>query len=348
MTDATTNPDAKLSGDAAVAALRAIAEPTRLRIVALLAGAELSVKDLTRILGQSQPRISRHLKLLSDAGVIARFKEGAWLNLRLTDDHPARALVAHVLGAIDPRSKPFALDMARAEAVLAERSAEAETYFAVHAHRWDEIRAMHVDEASVERAMLDMVGPGPFDTMLDIGTGTGRLLELFAPFYRRGIGIDTNTAMLAYARSRLETARIAHAQVRQGDLYGMMVAPRSCDLVTMHQVLHFLDRPAVALGEAAGVLAPGGVMLVVDFAPHAFGELREDFAHRLLGIADDDMRKWLSSVGLTKIETRVLPPPARAGLKGLGVMVWCAFAPGAPARSKITTDGGQTIREVVR
>ncbi|MEO0671849.1 MAG: metalloregulator ArsR/SmtB family transcription factor [Pseudomonadota bacterium] len=322
----------KLSSEDAVARLRAIAEPTRLRIVALLLTAELNVKDLTQVLGQSQPRISRHLKLLAEAGVIERFREGAWVNLRLSEAAVSDGVVSKVVSTLDPDDLVISRDRERAAAVLEDRARAAERYFAEHAGRWDEIRAMHVDEAQVEATMRSAIGPGPFQQFLDLGTGTGRVLELFADRYERGIGLDSNQAMLAYARSRIEAAGLAHAQVRQGDIYNLALRDQSCDAIAVHQVLHFLSEPAAALGEVARVLADDGQLLIVDYAPHELHAFRERFAHRALGISDAELTTWLSAAGLAVTEHHVLEAPSSAGDDALDVSLWIARRAGAPDR----------------
>ncbi len=325
----------KLSSEDAVARLRAIAEPTRLRIVALLLSAELNVKDLTQVLGQSQPRISRHLKLLAEAGVIERFREGAWVNLRLSEAAVADGVVAKVVSTLDPDDLVISRDRERAAAVLEDRARAAERYFAEHAGRWDEIRALHVDEGQVEAAMRKALGSGPFEQFLDLGTGTGRVLELFSDRYERGIGLDSNQAMLAYARSRIEAAGLAHAQVRQGDIYNLALRDQSCDAIAVHQVLHFLSEPSAALTEVARVLAEDGQLLIVDYAPHEQTAFRERFAHRALGISDAELTKWLRSAGLEVTDHQVLEAPGRGGSDALDVSLWVARRADTPGQAAV-------------
>jgi DNA-binding transcriptional ArsR family regulator len=215
----------------AVGVLKALAEPTRLRILVLLSRGELSVKDLTRILGQSQPRISRHLKLLAEAGLVDRAPEGSWVYFRLTEKGRAGDLARQALGAVDSADAAIVRDQRRAESVQGERQQAAQAYFQAHAGEWDRIRALHVAEADVEAAVSAALGDGPFDLFVDLGTGTGRMLELFAPRYRRGLGLDLNPAMLAYARAKLEHAGITQVQVRQADIYEPL-APRSQSTIT--------------------------------------------------------------------------------------------------------------------
>jgi ArsR family transcriptional regulator len=330
---------ALLGVHAAVGVLKAVAEPTRLRLLALLARGDLNVKDLTRILNQSQPRISRHLKLLAEAGLVERAPEGSWVYFQLAQAGPGREVAERILKFLDLTEPVVVRDRQRAQSVQEERQAAAQSYFRAHAAEWDRIRALHVAEAEVEAAVSDALGPGPFDFLVDVGTGTGRMLELFAPRFRRGLGLDLNPAMLAYARAKLERAGLTHAQVRQGNIYDLPLADRSADAVVMHQVLHFLSDPQRAVREAVRVLAPGGRLLIVDFAPHELEFLREDYAHERLGFAGPLIAQWFADCGVTLIETRELAP-GTAGQKGkLTVSLWLARRPTATdAADAITGD----------
>jgi ArsR family transcriptional regulator len=320
---------------AAVAALKAIAEPTRLRILALLAHGELTVKDLTRILAQSQPRISRHLKLLGEAQLIERAPEGSWVYFRLAQGGDGGGLARLVLDTTDGADPQLALDRRRAEALRAERESAAQAYFAAHAADWDSIRALYVAEAEVEGALSKILGTGPFELLLDLGTGTGRMLELFHGRYRRGLGIDLSPAMLAYARSKLERAQMANAQVRRGDIYDLALPDQAANAIVMHQVLHFLSDPQRAVREAARVLAPCGRLLIVDFAPHELEFLREQFAHERLGFADAQLAQWLGEAGLTLLQRCSMAPAGDAAVSKLTVSVWLAGRDvGAPPGSR--------------
>lgn len=312
----------------AVGALKAAAEPTRLRILVLLSRGELNVKDLTRVLGQSQPRISRHLKLLAEAGLVERAPEGSWVYFRLTERGRGGEIARLILGALDAADPVLMRDRKRAEDVQSERQEAAQSYFQAHAGEWDRIRALHIAEGEVETAVSAALGSGPFDTLVDLGTGTGRMLELFADRYRRGIGLDLTPAMLAYARAKLERAGIAHAQVRQADIYDLPLADESADAVVMHQVLHFLGDPQRAIREAVRVLAPDGRLLIVDFAPHELEFLRERYAHERLGFGRSQLKQWLEDCALTVLESHQLPPPDDAGDK-LTVSLWLATRPPA-------------------
>jgi DNA-binding transcriptional ArsR family regulator/ubiquinone/menaquinone biosynthesis C-methylase UbiE len=319
------------ASDEIVAALKAAAEPTRLRILLLLAAGELNVKDLTQVLGQSQPRISRHLKLLAEAGLIERFREGSWAYFHVSDRSPGGRLALDLLGLVDGSDPVIARDRERAEALKRERETAAQSYFRTHAGDWDGIRALHVAESEVEQAMSEALGPGPFKLLVDLGTGTGRTLEFFGARFERGIGFDLNQAMLAYARSTLARAGLPRAQVRHGDIYALALADGVADAVVMHQVLHFLAQPALAIREAARILAPGGKLLIVDFAPHELEFLREEHAHDRLGFAPDQVSQWLKDAGLEPLQQRDLSPERKSGDEKLTVSLWLAEQPAATA-----------------
>ncbi|TNE58654.1 MAG: methyltransferase domain-containing protein [Alphaproteobacteria bacterium] len=313
----------------AISVLRAAGEPTRLRLLAVLSKGELTVTELTQIMGQSQPRISRHLKLMCEASLLQRFREGAWVFYRVADQIPEGIDASRLISFVPFDDPVIQRDLERLAAVKSARRQDAEVYFRDHAGEWAEIRSLHVDEAQVEAAMLGLVGPGPFEAMLDLGTGTGRILELFAERVGRSIGVDQSREMLALARTRLEDTGISNAQVRQGDLYALPFETSdqaAFDLITLHQVLHYLDDPAQAIGEAARVLAPGGKLLIVDFAPHDLEELREKHAHHRLGFSDETVRLWCDALGLDLVEARHLPPPQQNGSQ-LTVSLWLAAAP---------------------
>ncbi len=316
----------RLGFDALNTALKAAGEETRLRILALLAEAELTVSDLTEILRQSQPRISRHLKLLAEAGLVTRFREGSWAFFRLAETGDA-AEVAHALvERLDPADPVIARDRERLAEVRAARAAAAQAYFRAHAAEWDRIRRLHVSDEAVECAIVEALGERPFRSLLDLGTGTGRMLELFGPHVERGLGVDLSLDMLALARARLDRAGLRHCSVRQGDIYDLALPRDSFDVVLIHQVLHFLDDGARAIREAARVLRPQGRLLVVDFAPHDLEFLRDLHAHRRLGFAPDVVAQWMEAAGLEGVQHRSLPP--EPGSEGkITVSLWLAHDP---------------------
>ncbi len=312
-----------------VTALKAAAEPTRLRLLLLLADGEFNVKDLTLILGQSQPRLSRHLKLLSEAGLIERYREGSWAYFQVSDRTALQRHVLQLLASVDPHDPTVVRDRSRAVDMKREREAAAQAYFRSHAADWDRIRALYVSEVEVEACMRDALGKGPFPVFVDLGTGTGRMLDLFQDRFERGIGIDANQAMLSYARSRLNGGAQGRIQVRHGDIYNLSLADRSVSVVCMHQVLHYLADPRRAILEAARVLAPAGALLIADFAPHGLEYLRETQAHERLGFADDVMIQWLKDAGLEPRPTRFLRPIGEGGGDKLTVSVWVGQSPAA-------------------
>ena len=304
-----------------LAGLEAAAEITRLRLLALLAEAELTVSELVTILGQSQPRISRHLKLLVEAGLVERHREGAWAFFRLADRGARGELARDILARIELADPMLTSDRTRLEEARRARAELAARYFADHAPEWDRIRSLHVAEDKVEAAILDVVGTAPLASMLDLGTGTGRMLELVASRADRAIGVDQSPAMLNVARSRLERAGLRNVILRQGDIYALPVERDRHDLVIIHRVLHYLDDPARAVREAARVLRPGGRLIVVDFAPHAHEFLREQHAHRRLGFDATEIADFMRLAGLDPIEHRDLKPP-RGEPDRLTVSIW--------------------------
>lgn len=306
---------------ALLAALEAAGEATRLRILALLAEGELTVTEFMTILGQSQPRVSRHLKLLVEAGLVDRHREGAWAFFRLADTAIALAIRDGVVAQIDATDAHLAGDRRRLEAVRAERREQASAYFAQHASEWNRIRALHVPEARVEAAVLAMLGEKRFDGVLDLGTGTGRMLEMLAPKATRAVGLDVSPAMLGIARVNLDAAGLRQVQLRQGDAYALPSDLSSFDLVILHQVLHYLDDPARAVREAARALRPGGRLLVVDFAPHGEESLRSQHAHRRLGFAEGEVNAYLADAGLRALGSTLLAPEPGDAAK-LAVSLW--------------------------
>jgi len=284
-----------------VECLKAVAEPSRLRILRLLSGNDLTVSDLTSILGQSQPRVSRHLKLLMEARLIHRWQEGSWALFRTSLDGPSGALVSAILGSVDASDETFARDQERLSAVKVARRERASEYFSAQAENWDAIRSLHVPDRLVEEALLQATGSGPYNSMLDIGTGTGRMLELFAPFSRQAIGLDANRDMLNVARANLDAAGIDHAEVRFGDIYNLPFGKNQFDLIIIHQVLHFLDEPVAAIAEAIRALAPSGLLVVVDFAPHDQEFLRDQHQHMRLGFDNETVATWFTNADVEQM-----------------------------------------------
>lgn len=304
--------------DDILAALRAAAEPTRLRLLRLLGHGDLTVSELTHILGQSQPRVSRHLKLMCESGLLDRFPEGAWVFYRVAAKGAGASLAQRLLSMLPADDAMLGLDQSRLDAIRAARAARAQDYFTENAGRWDQLRSLHVDDSDVERTLVAALQGRRIGDLVDLGTGTGRVLEVLAPHVERGIGIDLSREMLAVARANLERADLRHCMVRQGDITQVPLTAASADVVTIHQVLHYAADPAAVVAEAARILRPGGVLLVVDFAPHDQEILRDQHAHRRLGFSDAEVGQWFSIAGL---QTR---PPVRLPGKPLTVVLWSA------------------------
>ena len=274
-------------------ALRAVAEPSRARLLAVCAAGEWTVSELTQVLGQSQPRVSRHLKVLADAGLLERFREGAWVFYRLAADADVRALVD-----LMPAAAEFAADERRLRAVREDRQRRARAYFDRQAAGWEQIRALTVADAEVDAVLLALLRERPCGRLVDIGTGTGHVLRVAAAVVERSLGIDLSLDMLAVARANLDAAGVRNCQLRQGDMYQLPVADGAFDGAVLHQVLHFAVAPEAAIREAARVLAPGGRLIVVDLAAHGIEQLRAEFAHRRLGFGDGEIASWMRSAGL--------------------------------------------------
>jgi ubiquinone/menaquinone biosynthesis C-methylase UbiE/DNA-binding transcriptional ArsR family regulator len=317
---------AHLAFDDLNSALKAAGEETRLRVLALLAEAELTVSDLTEILRQSQPRISRHLKLLAEARLVDRFREGSWAFFRLAEHGEAAEVARTLVARLDPADPVIARDRERLAEVRAARVAAAQVYFRQHAAEWDRIRHLHAADEAVEAEIRAALADRPFRSLLDLGTGTGRMLELLGADIERGVGVDLSIDMLAFARARLDRAGLRHCSVRQGDVYDLPLPRDSFDVVVIHQVLHFLDDGARAVREAARVLRPQGRLLIVDFAPHDLEFLREEHAHRRLGFPPETVAQWMQQAGLDVTLQRNLPP--EPGSEGkIAVSLWLARDP---------------------
>jgi SAM-dependent methyltransferase len=298
--------------DQLLTALAAAADPTRLRLLALASRGAFCVNDFCDILGQSQPRLSRHLRLLCEAGLLTRSREGANAWFGLARD------VLRLAPADDPL---LAADRRQAARVLAERARSASEKFRRSGADWDEMRALDLPAGEVETRLLSLLPETRLGRALDIGTGTGRLLELLAPRVDAGLGIDASRTMLALARVRLARAELCHCAVRLADMYALPLPDGCFDLVVLQMVLHYAEDPAAAMAEARRVLAPGGRLLVVDLAPHGRDELRALMAHRILGFSDEVMRELAQGAGLT-CGTAV---PVSSD-SDLSVRIWPAFA----------------------
>lgn len=307
--------------DTLVDVLKTAGESTRFRLLALLSRGDLTVTDLTEILGQSQPRISRHLKLLVEEALINRYQEGAWAYFRLQHEGAGASLVRTLLAAAADDDPVLQRDSERLAAVKRQRAERAQAYFSRNASEWDELRRLHASDAAIEKALLQLLGNAPIDSLLDLGTGTGWILQLLASRYKRAVGVDASRDMLTVARANLDRAGILKASVRHADILNLTLEGQDFDLVTIHHVLHFIDEPELAITEAARVLRPGGRLLIVDFAPHALEYLRQEHAHVRLGFSHETIGDWLGHLGLD-VEKAIDLSPEKAG--GLTVTIWLA------------------------
>jgi len=323
--------------DRLLTTLSAAADPTRLRLLSLAASGAFCVNDFCDVLGQSQPRLSRHLRLLHEAGLLERTREGvnAWYVLAQGDQG---VLARDLLRRADAENPVLAADRRGAARVLAERAREASEKFRRAGADWDEMRALDLPAAEVEAALLALLagqpvqaaGPAPLGRVLDVGTGTGRLLELLAPRMACGLGIDASRTMLALARVRLAKPDFAHCSVRLADMYALPLHDAAYDLVLLQMVLHYAEDPAQVIVEAARVLAPGGRLLIVDLAPHTRAELRERLAHRALGFADSDLAPLLAQAGLRVDRAAEVAGPMHVRIWHCSGATRAAGAPAAP------------------
>jgi len=298
--------------------LKAAGEETRLRLLALLAGGELPVKDLTDILDQSQPRVSRHLKLLVDAGLVDRHAEGAWAYFSLSGA-PEAQLVRAFLTKLDVNDATLTADRRRLDALREVQREKAAGFFSSVAESWDQLRRLHVPDEAIETEILRIGRAVQPDMLVDLGTGTGRMLELLAPVYKRGVGIDSSREMIGVARAKLADSDIGHAHIRLGDIADLPGMEDQADLVVLHQVLHYFDDPGHIISRARDMLAPGGRIMIIDFAPHELEFLRGEQAHRRLGMSEKQMEAWADAAGLTVDEYMDFPG---SGDGSLTVCLW--------------------------
>lgn len=298
--------------------LRAAAEPSRLRLLAICSHGEWTVSELVQVMAQSQPRISRHLKLLAEAGLLERFREGGWVFYRRAQSGEA-ARIARSLCRLLPEGDPLlALDRQRLAAIRAARRREAERFFDARAAIWDSETDVAIEADAVERELLRIFGAERTESLLDIGTGTGRILQVLAGHIGSGLGVDLSHDMLRVARANLDRREARNCQVRYGDMYQLPLSDTAVHAVTLHQVLHFADDPRAALAEAARVLAPGGRLVVVDLAQHDLEWLRTDKGHRRLGFAPGEVAGWFAEFGLEPA------PVTRLQGEGADVCIWLA------------------------
>jgi len=302
--------------------LKVLGHPERLRILALLSRGELTVSELTHILGLSQPRVTQYINSLESAGVIERLKEGSWVFSRLRNGNASvTALVATTLNALPHDDKTLLSDQKRLLDVRKKRAEAADAFFASVANDTGQLGDEYLPQSDIETAMRELAGEGPFNFMVDLGTGTGRVLDVFSDRITRGTGIDNNTDMLKVARHKLASSGHSHISLRQGDLHRAPIDSGTADLVTLHQVLHYLDDPSEAIAEAARLLTPGGMLLMVDFEAHNQDSFRDNYAHRRLGFTDSDISGWTVQSGLQFLPSLLIDNTTTSGPR---VKVWSA------------------------
>lgn len=301
--------------------LKATAEPTRLHLLALCRRCDLAVSELTWILGQSQPQISRHLKQMCEAGVVERYTEGNWVIYRHAMGGGIGQFGELIDSLIDPEAEPTAGYLARLEDVRQKRRDKVQAFFSQNAERWSELSRLQVSERDVETALHAILGTEPLGDVLDLGTGTGRMLAVLAGRCDSAIGIDANPDMLAIARQTLDRPDYRHIQARQADIRALPFAANAFDLITAHQVLHYLDDPDRVVREAARVLRPGGRIVIADLLPHDVQDLKTEQAHRRLGFDKSEVENWFASAGLVAGQSVSLTG------RPLPVGVWSAEKP---------------------
>lgn len=313
--------------DQLIHALKAAGEPTRLRILLALDRSELTVTEICRILGQSQPRVSRHLKLLCEAGLLVRQAEGTSAYYRHSRLDFANGFLSALRPLADPDDASFVRDRQRLAQIRADRAELAARSFEKIAAEVEVTEPLSASADVVEQAMLSLVGDDPIPRLLDIGTGTGRILELFGPRIGSGLGIELSREMLNLARTRFEANRLENCTVRHGNAYGLEAGIGEINLVVLHHVLHFLDEPATAIDQAAQTVAANGKLLIVDFSSHHLEELRRLHGHRRLGFSDQEVAEWCEAAGLQTPKVAHLHPPQHPDADNgqlLTVTLWLA------------------------
>ncbi|WP_017669628.1 metalloregulator ArsR/SmtB family transcription factor [Blastomonas sp. AAP53] len=325
---------------------KALADDSRLRIMLLLQLMELSVGELAAVLDQSQPRVSRHVRILAEAGLTERHKEGSWVFLRPAlprRDHNAARLLDALLRseeAVGPAlAAQHANDRRQLGAIRAIRDQRAADFFAQHADQWDAIRSLYLPEAEVEAALTAVIGEQPLGRLLDIGTGTGRMIELFGPAADHCTALDRSPEMLRLARTKLQHLATGQVDLIQADFYALPLRDAGFDTILLHQVLHYAQNPQGVIDEAGRVAAPGARIAIIDFAAHALEELRERDAHARLGFGDDQIAAMLAHAGFALADTRSLSGGT------LTVKIWLGQYHDEPARIRPANRDSETPRK---
>ncbi len=290
--------------------MAALADTARCRLLLLLEQQELTVSDLCAVTQLPQSTVSRHLKALLDRGWVQSRPDGTrrlYRNMVDTLEPAAKQLweLAREPVADSPAGK---LDHDRLQSVLASQQGRSREFFDAAGGRWDTLR----DELFGNKFYLQaLVGLAPGNwTVGDLGCGTGSVTDALAPFVANVVGVDASTSMLEAARQR--TARFENVDLRHGDLENLPVDDASLDAATFILVLHHLERPDVAIAEAARCLRPGGKLLVVDALPHDRENYRAEMGHVWLGFSPDTMNRYFTEAGFESVRILELPPAPEA------------------------------------
>ena len=294
-----------------LARLEALGDENRLRILTLLERSELTVSELVSVVQLPQSTVSRHLKVLAEDGWVLGRQDGTTRHYRmateLADDAVELWRVAR--GSLESAAW-IADDAERAESVLTARRERALAFFSESAANWDSLRDEmfgHDARLAVLFGLLD-----PRWVVGDLGTGTGTLTEMVAPFVRRVIAVDRSPEMLAAAGVRL--AERGNVDIREGELEALPIEDGELDLAVLMLVLHFAVEPGMVLAEAARTLKPGGRLVVLDMRAHGHVEYRETMGHLWPGFTEEAMREWVEAVGLeTYRHVRLAPDPNASG-----------------------------------
>jgi len=302
--------------DRLVQVLKSIADESRIRLLILCAQGEFTVSELVQVLGQSQPRVSRHLRILCDAGILKRTRQGSWVFYRSVKGGPESEFVPLLKSFITESEPVLKLDRKRLEHLKKERSRVAAQFFQKTASEWDNIRTHYVEDIQVESALQQCVSDVKPNSLLDIGTGTGRILKVLGPYVQDAEGIDFSHEMLNLARINLDHPSLEHCRVRHGDMYRLPYQEHSFNFITIHHVLHFANQPLEVLKEAGRVLKNKGQIAIVDFYSHEREEFRTKYHHHRLGFSDDEIKNWLDQIGLS------MQPPIRIDGDPMEVVIW--------------------------
>ncbi len=290
--------------DTVIEGLKAAGEPTRLRLLCICSRGEFTVSEIHEIVDQSQPRVSRHLKLLCNAGLLERHREQHWVFYRVPQRGKGAELARILLSVVPDDDPQLELDRRRLSEVL-DRRAEAARRFVEKTGLGKGVAQLD-DEASVDVLILRTLGDEPVGELLDIGTGTGRMLRLLGEHADRAVGIDISHAMLMLARSNLHAAGLDHLSVRHGNMYQLRFADQCFDTVTIDQVLFQAEQPGQVLREAARVLRPGGRLLLLEFLTETTIGLWEQDTGDLAVIDEGLLEDWYRDAGLRSIASRRL------------------------------------------